>query len=124
MIVIHYTNVESQLPLPNQQQMMIILLNGFFCSLFADYLWLYSTMLTNSLLSSLSITLSIPLAMIADTVFRDQSPNVMQVKQKNATGNSAMVFGLLKKSYVNYKPINGKNFKLKLAPKYSYKYLQ
>uniref|UniRef100_A0A915DBT1 Uncharacterized protein n=1 Tax=Ditylenchus dipsaci TaxID=166011 RepID=A0A915DBT1_9BILA len=48
-------------------------------SLFADYLWLYATLLTNSLISSLSLTLSIPMSMLADSVFRNQPPDMAQI---------------------------------------------
>lgn len=47
--------------------------------MFADYLWIYATFLTNPLISSLALTLGIPLAMLADSVFRHNAPNIEQV---------------------------------------------
>ncbi|KAI1722569.1 protein FAM91A1 [Ditylenchus destructor] len=79
MFFIHISGLEPQLPPPTKLQMGLVVLNGFVGSLFADYLWLYCTLLTNSLISSLSMTLSIPLSMLADSVFRKQPPDMAQL---------------------------------------------
>uniref|UniRef100_A0A0N4Z9B6 EamA domain-containing protein n=1 Tax=Parastrongyloides trichosuri TaxID=131310 RepID=A0A0N4Z9B6_PARTI len=79
LFLIHHYNIESQLPLPSFYEFSIILLNGFIGSVLADWLWLYSTMLTTSLISSLSMSLSIPLAMIADVLFRSKTPSIVEV---------------------------------------------
>lgn len=70
MIFIHISGIESQLPIPNQLQMFIVILNGFVGTLLGDFMWLYATLLTSSLISTLSMTLSIPFSMAADAFFR------------------------------------------------------
>jgi solute carrier family 35 protein F5 len=78
-IIAHYTGVEKQLPLPTQQQMAFVVLNGLIGSIFADYLWIWATELTSSLISSLSLTLSIPLSFVADSILRGQTPTFAQI---------------------------------------------
>lgn len=80
MIILHFTGIEPQTPLPTKEQLGVLIFSGFVGSLFADYLWLYATILTNSLISSISLTLSIPFAMFADSTFRGQTPDFLQVK--------------------------------------------
>lgn len=72
-------DIEPQLPAPTGHQFGLVIFNGIVGSLFADYLWLYATLLTNSLISSLSMTLSIPMAMLADSIFRSQPPDWIQI---------------------------------------------
>lgn len=72
-------DIESQLPPPTRLQFCLVIFNGIVGSLLADYLWLYATLLTNSLISSLSMTLSIPMAMLADSIFRSQPPDWIQL---------------------------------------------
>lgn len=78
-ILLHIMDIEPQLPAPTGRQFGIVVFNGIVGSLFADYLWLYATLLTNSLISSLSMTLSIPMAMLADSIFRNQPPDFIQL---------------------------------------------
>lgn len=79
MILVHESGLEPQLPPPTPTQLGVVVLNGLVGSIFADYLWLYATLLTNSLISSISLTLSIPLSMLADAVIRMQPPNAAQL---------------------------------------------
>uniref|UniRef100_A0A0N5BHT4 EamA domain-containing protein n=1 Tax=Strongyloides papillosus TaxID=174720 RepID=A0A0N5BHT4_STREA len=78
-ILIHFYGIESQLPLPTLYEFGIVLLNGFVGSVLADWLWLYSTMLTTSLISSISMSLSIPMAMVADIICRGKIPSFMEL---------------------------------------------
>ncbi|KAH7719714.1 Drug/metabolite transporter [Aphelenchoides avenae] len=71
----HVTGVEPQLPPPTSWELFLVCTNCFIGSVLMDYLWLYATVLTNSFISSLSITLSIPLSMLADAFFRKQPPH-------------------------------------------------
>lgn len=78
-IFVHQSGIEPQLPLPTRQEMMLIVLNSLIGSIFSDYLWLYATLLTSSLVSSISLTLTIPLSLIADLLIRQQPPGVNQL---------------------------------------------
>uniref|UniRef100_A0A914EJ56 Solute carrier family 35 member F5 n=1 Tax=Acrobeloides nanus TaxID=290746 RepID=A0A914EJ56_9BILA len=79
MFIVHLTGIESQLPPPTQLELFLTLLSGFVGSVFADYLWIYATFLTNPLISSLALTLGIPVSMLADSFFRHNAPNIMQI---------------------------------------------
>ncbi|CAD5208896.1 unnamed protein product [Bursaphelenchus xylophilus] len=79
MFVVHLTGLEPQLPLPNMQEFIVVLLNGIIGSVLSDYLWLYATLLTNSLISSISLTLTIPMSLFADALFRLQFPDAAQL---------------------------------------------
>jgi len=59
--------------------MFILIANAFLGTLFADSIWLYATLLTGSLTSSLSGSLGVPLSMLADSFFRNQPPNIWQI---------------------------------------------
>lgn len=79
MFLAHWTGLEPQLPLPDRREFTVVLLNGIIGSVLSDYLWLYATLLTNSLISSISLTLTIPLSMFADAFFRQQFPDPAQL---------------------------------------------
>ncbi|CAI4223084.1 unnamed protein product [Auanema sp. JU1783] len=70
---------ESLYPLPTQEQFGSIILSAIIGTLIADYLWLLAAGLTDPLLASISVTLSIPLSFLADTVFRQRPPNAVQL---------------------------------------------
>lgn len=78
-LIVHITKIEPQLPWPTLEEFLLVAVNGLVGSIFADYLWIWATELTSSLISSLSLTLSIPLSFVADSLLRDQSPNVAQM---------------------------------------------
>jgi solute carrier family 35 protein F5 len=79
MVLVHESGLEPQLPPPTMLQFGLVALNGLVGSVLTDYLWLYATLLTNSLISSISLTLSIPLSMLADALIRLQPPNTAQI---------------------------------------------
>lgn len=58
---------------------MQVLLSGVLGTLLADYLWLKAAALTDSLSASLSLTLSIPFSLLADTFLRGRPPSVLQL---------------------------------------------
>uniref|UniRef100_A0A0K0EHM1 EamA domain-containing protein n=1 Tax=Strongyloides stercoralis TaxID=6248 RepID=A0A0K0EHM1_STRER len=78
-ILVHFYGIESQLPLPTLYEFGIVLLNGFVGSVLADWLWLYATMLTTSLISSIAMSLSIPMAMLADVICRGKVPSFIEL---------------------------------------------
>ncbi|CAI2321594.1 unnamed protein product [Caenorhabditis sp. 36 PRJEB53466] len=71
--------IEQFHPLPNVTQFSSILLSALIGTIVADYLWLLAAGMVDSLTVSLSLTLSIPLSFLADTVIRDKSPTLAQV---------------------------------------------
>lgn len=79
LFVVDKLGIESLFPLPTRQEILILLLNSIIGSIFSDYLWLYATLLTSSLVSSISLTLTIPLSLIADVFVRNQSPSLSQL---------------------------------------------
>lgn len=79
LLFVHQMGIESLYPLPTKQEMLLILVNSLIGSIFSDYLWLRATLLTSSLVSSISLTLTIPLSLIADFVIRHQAPTIDQL---------------------------------------------
>ncbi|CAI5437630.1 unnamed protein product [Caenorhabditis angaria] len=71
--------IESLYPLPNSTQLGSILLSALIGTLIADYLWLIAAGMCDSLTASLSLTISIPLSFLADTVIRDKAPTMNQL---------------------------------------------
>lgn len=75
-----------------------------------DYLWLYSTLLTSPLVATLGLSLTIPLAILADAVFHEVHLNAMFVV------GTVMVFaaflGMCKKTPCSVRPSNNR-FKAK-----------
>ncbi|KAH7707780.1 Drug/metabolite transporter [Aphelenchoides avenae] len=79
MVVGHFTGLERQLPPPTLFEFGLVSLMCFVGSVLMDYLWLYATVITSSFISSLSVTLSIPLSMLADAFFRSEPPHYATV---------------------------------------------
>lgn len=67
-IFLHYTGIEP-FALPDFKNLMCMLLNGLIGTVVADYIWLYATVLTSPLVSSLGLGFTIPLADIVDLMF-------------------------------------------------------
>ncbi|KAI6229035.1 Solute carrier family 35 member F5 [Aphelenchoides fujianensis] len=76
--ILHHTGVEPQLPLPTNEEMLLILFNSLIGSIFSDYLWLYACTLTSGLVASISLTLTIPLSIVADVVIQRELPDLPQ----------------------------------------------
>lgn len=79
LISLHYFSIEPLFPLPDRMQLMMLILNGLVGTVFSDYLWLQATVLTSSLAASISLSMSIPLSLLADTVIRSQPPSTVQL---------------------------------------------
>ncbi|VDM47728.1 unnamed protein product [Toxocara canis] len=76
---LHYVGIEALFPLPSGRQFLMLMLNGVIGTVFSDYLWLQATSLTSSLAASISLSVCIPLSLLADTVFRAQPPSPVQL---------------------------------------------
>lgn len=71
--------VEPLHPLPNATQFSSILFSALIGTIVADYLWLLAAGMCDSLTTCLSMTVSIPLSFLADTVIRSKAPTLAQV---------------------------------------------
>ncbi|CAL1543754.1 unnamed protein product, partial [Lymnaea stagnalis] len=69
-LILHYSKQEP-FEWPNKKQWMFILLNGAIGTVLSECLWLLGCFLTSSLIGTLSLSLVIPLNMIADGVVKD-----------------------------------------------------
>ncbi|KAK6047187.1 hypothetical protein COOONC_15309 [Cooperia oncophora] len=72
-------NVEKLHPLPNKEEIGMVVLSALFGTLLGDYLWLTAAGLTDSLSASLSLTLAIPFSFLADAVIRGNPPTGIQL---------------------------------------------
>ncbi|CAB1447126.1 unnamed protein product [Pleuronectes platessa] len=64
-LVLHYTGFEA-FELPSQLVWTYILINGLIGTVLSEFLWLWGCFLTSSLIGTLSLSLTIPLSMMAD----------------------------------------------------------
>jgi len=69
LLLLHYAGVE-QFQLPNQTQILFLAVNGLIGTVFAELLWLWGCMLTSSLYGTMSLSLTIPLSIAVDIIFR------------------------------------------------------
>ncbi|CAH1788708.1 unnamed protein product [Owenia fusiformis] len=67
--ILHYSGAE-EFQLPNKEQWMYMALNGIIGTTLSELLWLWGCFLTSSLLATMSLSLTIPLTMLADVVFK------------------------------------------------------
>ncbi|CEP11289.1 hypothetical protein [Parasitella parasitica] len=74
--ILDYIGLETfQVPM-NATLWAVILLNAFIGTFLSDYLWLLSMLMTSPLVVTLGISLTIPLALIGDIVFKGFIPSV------------------------------------------------
>lgn len=66
---LHYSDWEK-FELPNKHQMMFLIVNGLIGTVLSEVLWLWGCFLTSSLIATLAISLTIPLSMLADVLFK------------------------------------------------------
>lgn len=66
--ILNETGLEPFYPLPNRTQLMYIVVNGVIGTVLSEYLWLWGCFLTNSLIATLAISLSIPMTVLADRI--------------------------------------------------------
>lgn len=68
--ILHYSKQEV-FELPNKMQWLFILINGLIGTVLSEILWLWGCFLTSSLVATLALSLTIPLAMIADVFIKN-----------------------------------------------------
>ncbi|KAF0026023.1 hypothetical protein F2P81_020760 [Scophthalmus maximus] len=64
-LLLHYTGFEA-FELPSQLVWTYILINGLIGTVLSEFLWLWGCFLTSSLIGTLSLSLTIPLSILAD----------------------------------------------------------
>jgi solute carrier family 35 protein F5 len=69
MLLVHATGLEPQTP-PNWHQLSLVMLNGLLGTVVSDYLWLWGSILAGALTASLSLSLGVPMSLVADAVLR------------------------------------------------------
>merc|ERR1719348_2938258 len=67
--VLHFTDSE-QFELPNQDQMVAMLINGDVGTVLSELLWLLGCFYTSSLIATMAISLTIPLTTFADVIVK------------------------------------------------------
>ncbi|XP_037085403.1 solute carrier family 35 member F5-like [Pollicipes pollicipes] len=68
-LVAHYVGYEP-FQLPNAQQWLFLVTNGVIGTVLSELLWMWGCLLTSSLIATLSLSLTIPLTMLADVALR------------------------------------------------------
>ncbi|KAI8886309.1 hypothetical protein K501DRAFT_321923 [Backusella circina FSU 941] len=74
--ILNYTGLETfEIPM-NATLWIVIILNAFIGTFVSDYLWLLSMLMTSPLVVTLGISLTIPLALVGDIVFKGIIPSM------------------------------------------------
>ncbi|KAK3083091.1 hypothetical protein FSP39_013752 [Pinctada imbricata] len=68
-LILHYSKQET-FQWPNGEQWLFIAINGIIGTVLSELLWLWGCFLTSSLIATLSLSLTIPLTMLADVVLK------------------------------------------------------
>ncbi|XP_057540157.1 thiamine-repressible mitochondrial transport protein THI74-like isoform X2 [Amaranthus tricolor] len=71
--------LEPKFELPNSSTREIVLVNGVVGRFVSDYIWAVSVVWTNPLVASLGMTLTIPLAMVADIVIHSRHYSLIYI---------------------------------------------
>ncbi|CAL8070171.1 unnamed protein product [Orchesella dallaii] len=70
--VLNYTGIET-FEWPTKRQWVVLVVNGIIGTVFSEVLWLWGCFLTSSLIATLAISLTIPMSMVADVIFKKVS---------------------------------------------------
>lgn len=74
--ILNYTGLETfEIPM-NGTLWAVIIINAFIGTFVSDYLWLVSMLMTSPLVVTLGISLTIPLALMGDVLFKGFVPNL------------------------------------------------
>lgn len=74
--ILHYTKAEK-FEWPNKMQWVFLAINGLVGTVLSELLWLWGCFLTSSLIATLSLSLTIPMTMIADIAIKHVHYNWM-----------------------------------------------
>ena len=73
LLVLHYTGLEP-FELPSQRVMGLLVINAVIGTFLSDYLWLLAMLMTSPLVVTLGLSLTIPLAILADWLLGQTLP--------------------------------------------------
>lgn len=68
--VLHYTGLET-LEWPTTRQFLVLTVNGLVGTVFSEFLWLWGCFFTSSLVATLSLSLTIPMTLLADILMKE-----------------------------------------------------
>ena len=71
LLLVHYTHAES-FEIPTLQQLQFLFINGVIGTVLSELLWLWGCFYTSSLVATLAISLTIPLTIVADIVWKQK----------------------------------------------------
>ncbi|XP_061189405.1 solute carrier family 35 member F5-like isoform X1 [Saccostrea echinata] len=72
--ILHFSGTEV-FTLPNSRQWLFITINGLIGTVLSEVLWLWGCFLTSSLIATLALSLTIPLTMLADVIWKGVTYN-------------------------------------------------
>ena len=72
LLVLHFTSKETS-EVPTSQQLQFLILNGLLGTVLSEILWLWGCFYTSSLVATLAISLTIPLSILADIIWRGKT---------------------------------------------------
>ncbi len=75
-LILHHTGVET-MELPAPTVILFLILNGLFGTVISDMLWAKSVLLTSPLIATIGLSLTIPLAMLADFILHNRSFTIL-----------------------------------------------
>ncbi len=74
LILLNFTHGET-FEVPTKQQLQYLLLNGLVGTVLSELLWLWGCLYTSSLIATLSLSLTIPMSILADVLWRGKGYN-------------------------------------------------
>lgn len=77
-VVLNYSGIET-FEFPNLEVLGFLFLNGLFGTVLSDVLWAFSVKYLNPTLSTLGITLTIPLSMVVDTILHGETYSLIYI---------------------------------------------
>ena len=71
--LLHSADIEPFYPLPDRTQFLFVVVNGLVGTVLSEYLWLWGCFLTSSLVATLSLSLTVPLTVLADAILWEKT---------------------------------------------------
>lgn len=94
--ILHYSNIET-FGFPNKKALLALTLNAILGTVISDYCWARSVVLNGPLITTLGITLTIPISMIIDSYFANKKFNWMFY-----IGTLLVILSFLCITYIDY----------------------
>jgi len=78
-IILHFSGVESVLPWPSWNVIAYLFINGILGTVLSDLLWSMVVLLTSSLVATMGLTLTVPMAIVSDLIFKQKFPTISYI---------------------------------------------